>query len=311
MENHDTLFNQIKTAAENAEAKDFPSMDKVWNRVEEKLETKVLTNKSNSWKKLAVAASIIALISIGYQFFKPEEKIMLPQNQVVIQEKESESTPEGNAMVMTDSIGIINKKEREKILQNQISGNGTTVVLQQPIKSEEIIIQNYFYSISEKDKEVSRLDWFQNEESNTNSDDNLKGYLFNTTGVHHIIQSSKSADSTQAGRKNPPLIVIDGKAVTNNGKSKETMLAEMDGEEIETIYLTEPLYIIDGIHYSEEELFGPNPTSPYAPLDKQEIKTVKILQEKNEIAPYGKKGEKGVVIITTKDGKPLVKKAIK
>ena len=42
MENQDKLYNQFKSAAENAETKDFPGMENVWNRVEQKLDTKVL-----------------------------------------------------------------------------------------------------------------------------------------------------------------------------------------------------------------------------------------------------------------------------
>ena len=74
------------------------------------------------------------------------------------------------------------------------------------------------------------------------------------------------------------------------------------------VVLDEPLYIIDGIYYSENDLFGNNPTSPYAPLNKQEIKTITILQDLEATSKYGEKGKKGVVIITTKNGKPALKK---
>ena len=38
MGTEDKLYNKIKHAAENAEQKDFPGMDKIWARVEEKLD---------------------------------------------------------------------------------------------------------------------------------------------------------------------------------------------------------------------------------------------------------------------------------
>ena len=62
------------------------------------------------------------------------------------------------------------------------------------------------------------------------------------------------------------------------------------------------------MNYSEEELFGPNPTSPYSPLNKQLIETISILQDEKAVSIYGEKGKNGVVIITTKDGKPAPKK---
>ena len=45
MDNNDTLFNQIKSAAKNAESQEFPGMEKVWSRVEDKLDNKVLTKQ--------------------------------------------------------------------------------------------------------------------------------------------------------------------------------------------------------------------------------------------------------------------------
>ena len=65
--------------------------------------------------------------------------------------------------------------------------------------------------------------------------------------------------------------------------------------------------LIDGVYYSENDLFGKNPTSPYAPLNKQEIKTITVLQDLEATSKYGEKGKKGVVIITTKYGKPTSK----
>ena len=94
------------------------------------------------------------------------------------------------------------------------------------------------------------------------------------------------------------MVVIDGKA------SKKS-LTNINPEEIESIVeLKEPIYYINGVEYSEESLFGENPTSPYAPLSKQKIDTIVILQPEKAIPIYGEKGKKGVVIITTVGSKP-------
>ncbi|QYS85659.1 hypothetical protein JJC03_10750 [Flavobacterium oreochromis] len=77
---------------------------------------------------------------------------------------------------------------------------------------------------------------------------------------------------------------------------------------METILeLKEPLYIINDKEYSEKELFGPNATSPYFPLKKQVIETISIYKDEEAIDLYGKKGEKGVIVIKTKNGKPVMK----
>ena len=104
-------------------------------------------------------------------------------------------------------------------------------------------------------------------------------------------------------KKEKPLLVFDDK-VTNKQSVKEV---EMD--EIESIVeLPDPLYIINGVEYTEQELFGPNPTSPYTPLNEQEIDSISILQKEKATSIYGQKGKKGVVIISTKNGKPAAKK---
>ena len=40
MDYQDKLFEQIKEAERNAENQDFPAMEKVWSRLEEKLDKK-------------------------------------------------------------------------------------------------------------------------------------------------------------------------------------------------------------------------------------------------------------------------------
>ena len=105
--------------------------------------------------------------------------------------------------------------------------------------------------------------------------------------------------NTEQTKKSAPLVVIDGKA------SNEKELRNISSSQLDSIIvLKEPLYIINGVQYSEQELFGPNPTSPYAPLTRQDIIKTVILQEADAEKEYGDKGKKGVVIITTKDGKP-------
>ena len=65
MGTEDKLYNKIKHAAENAEQKDFPGMDKIWARVEEKLDTNVDKKETSNWKKIAVAASIVLVGTFG------------------------------------------------------------------------------------------------------------------------------------------------------------------------------------------------------------------------------------------------------
>ena len=48
-------------------------MDKVWARVEEKLDKKEDKKAISLWKKIAVAASLLFVISLGSQFLKSDK----------------------------------------------------------------------------------------------------------------------------------------------------------------------------------------------------------------------------------------------
>jgi hypothetical protein len=105
-----------------------------------------------------------------------------------------------------------------------------------------------------------------------------------------------------------PLMVIDGVAMDKNFDTEKELVKIINANDIdEVIAFPNPLYIINEIEYSEESLFSENPTSPYAPLDKQNITSTDILKAVDATKIYGQKGENGVVIITTKNGKPAEK----
>ena len=313
MENQDKIFEQFKNAAQKAETKDFPEMEKIWSRVDAKLDTVVYKKQSNNWKKLAVAASVVLVGIIAFQFLKTEDKVMIPENEIVVSDAKKEILPEiipeENVIVGTEENNSIIKTDAEKIIKKQIESNNVVVSAENcedpPMDkiAEKMAVEAY--STAEKSKKAAASP------SSNNTNPVLKGRVFDAVGVNNSAKDAeedKSAKSDVQEIQNLPLLVVDGKTITNNKKSGEEIISELDKEEFESVYLKEPLYIINGVHYTEESLFGKNPTSPYAPLDKQEIKTIKILQNENATAIYGEKGIKGVIIITTKTGKPVVPK---
>jgi negative regulator of sigma E activity len=304
MDNQDKIFNQIKSAAEKAETKDFPSMDKIWNRVEEKLDQKVLKKESKLWKKIAVAASILLLVSLGYQLFKNPENTTNTENEITVKDPLKTPNPsqfdKQNAVVESEITNPIIKKEAAAILEKQIS------------TQNQIVSVERNYTIS-KTKASDTLEVEEKGSYNTaSSAKKLNTWYtakkFETRSVQQEYDDKSLAkeevrkNNQEAAKKLDPVLVIDGKI------SKKT-LSNLDEDEAESIIeLKEPLYIINSVYYTEKELFGPNPTSPYAPLNKQKVETISILQPEKAVSIYGKKGEKGIVIVTTKDGIPLPKK---
>jgi Ca-activated chloride channel family protein len=148
MENKEILFEKIKKASENVEKKGFDAMEKVWARVEEKLdgkeEKKVLPlwknakievtkrrklfgiieypkflSKENPRKQLAIAASIIALFFVGYKYYLSDNVPITSANTIENKLKiEKESNAPNN--VMEEEIAKIpNEKLTEKNIPAQ------------------------------------------------------------------------------------------------------------------------------------------------------------------------------------------------
>jgi len=295
MDNQDNLFDKIKSAAENAETKPFLEMEKVWSRVDAKLDTKVEKKQNNNWKKLMIAASVIGLITIGYQFLKEDKQVITPTNDVVNDVNKSKLiTPklqiDTNAVVITNPLIKENKND---ILSKQLNAV-TQVTL---AKTEEGAISDTLSLLSKGYNTAS---------SNLNSTW-YGGRKFESRGVEHP-EADKTAtkvtvkETKEEQKKLAPLLIVDGKIVNKD-------ISSLEDEEIDSILeLKEPLYIINGVYYTEKELFGPEPTSPYAPLKNQKIETFTILEPEKAFSIYGEKGKKGIVIVTTKDGKPIPQK---
>ncbi len=281
MENNE-LFNEIKSAAENAETKDFPGMEKVWNRVEEKLDTKEDKKAIWRWKKIAVAASLLLITTLGYQFFKNNHNEIKPNEVITSTDSIKKTNPITNAIVTAEPVNPAIKKNAEQILQKQIKPT-TQVAIETKPEADDAL-------------------------STTTLSTNLKGYFSPTVAKTEELKKEKDnniemfmdkSNQVSNQQKEEPLVVVDNKAQMKS-------IRQLEFNDVDSlVVLKEPLYIINGVEYTEEEVFGPNSTSPYTPLNKQEIETLSILQDEKAVEIYGKKGSKGVVIITTKNGKPV------
>lgn len=298
MDNQDNLFNKIKSAAENAETKEFPTMEKVWSRIDAKLDTKIEKKNNTKWKILLAAASVVVLVSIGYQMLQSDKSVATPQNTVVKSNPEKSEPQLITPKLAQDSTAVTFanpkiKKDANTILEKALTDSISVVNAEKDeiaAPSNNVLKESYYNSASAN----SSSNWLVNRKFESRGVTQSKaddiGY---SVKVKDIKTADKSAD---------PIVVVDGEVY-----KKE--LSNLDEEEVDSILeLPEPLYIINGVSYSEKELFGPNASSPYAPLNKQKIETISILQPEKAVTIYGEKGKKGVVIITTKDGKPFVKK---
>ena len=295
MGTEEKLYKKIQQAAENAEQKDFPGMEKIWARVEDKLETQTLQKEKHLWKKLAVAASIVLVGTLTFFLLQEKETIIVPENTVttIDSSKNVIPTPE-SANGFVNTIPEI-KKEAEQILQQQIVIQNNIVIndtINYKSKKEVMIPTPIAMEEVQEMAKTSLVPTYNNNISNSASA-NDSGYL--AKGKRYDLANSVN------------LLKENDKKVTNedlrliDGKLTKESLSNLNPDDIDSIIeLKEPIYFINGVEYSEESLFGENPTSPYAPLSKQKIEKIEIIQPADAVKIYGKKGEKGVVIISIK-----------
>lgn len=296
MGTEEKLYKKIQQAAENAEQKDFPSMEKIWARVEDKIETQTLQKEKHLWKKIAVAASVVLLGTLTFFLLQEKETVIVPENTIttIDSSKNTIPTPES-------ANGLVNtppeiKKDAEQILQQQIVIQNN-IVINDTINyksKKEVLIPTPIAMEEVKEMAKTNLVPSNNNNISNSASINNSGYL--AKGKRYDV-TMNSAESTQDKDKkiaNDDLVVIDGKL------SKKS-LNNINPEEVESIIeLKEPVYFINGVEYSEDSLFGENPTSPYAPLSKQKIEKIEVIQPADAIKIYGEKGKKGVVIISIK-----------
>ena len=296
MGTEEKLYKKIQQAAENAEQKDFPGMEKIWARVEDKLETQTLQKEKHLWKKLAVAASVVLVGTLTFFLLQEKENVIIPKNTIttIDSSKNNIPTPESANGLVNTSPEI--KKDAEQILQQQIVIQNNIVIndtINYKSKKEVMIPVPIAMEEVQEMAKTSLVPSYNNSMSNSASINN-SGYL--AKGKRYDV-TMNSAEKTQEKDKkiaNDDLVLVDGEL------TKES-LSNLNPDDIDSIIeLKEPIYFINGVEYSEESLFGENPTSPYAPLSKQKIEKIEVIQPADAIKIYGEKGKKGVVIITIK-----------
>lgn len=300
MGTEEKLYKKIQQAAENATQKDFPGMEKIWARVEDKMETQTLQKEKHLWKKLAVAASVVLVGTLTFFLVQEKEDVIIPENTITTIDSSKNNIP-----TLESANGLVNtnpeiKKEAEQILQQQIVIQNNIVIndtINYKSKKEVMMPTPIAMEEVQEMAKTSLVPSYNNNMSNSASINN-SGYL--AKGRQYDINMN-SAETTQDKDKkaaNDDLVLIDGKLSKKSPKN----IANSDYEIVTE--LKNPLYYINGVAYTEEELYGEKPTSPYAPLSKQKIDTIVVLLPERAIPIYGEKGKNGVVIITTTDGKP-------
>jgi len=150
MENQDKIYKQFQHAAKDVETKQVPGLKKIWARIEEKLDKKEEKKPVFWWRKLAVAASLLLVMTLGYQLFSEEEVFLPTTNSVVESPKEVETvvpnkskTTEEKAEEVIDPTKTFDAENTAKILKKNQQKSAvalveTTVELKDDVAKKEI-----------------------------------------------------------------------------------------------------------------------------------------------------------------------------
>lgn len=132
MKHQDKLFEAFKKASDQEENKDFPAMEKVWTRVEEKLDRKKDRKAIILWQRIGIAASVLLIATLGYIWVQPGT-IQAEQPIVVQPDTEIQDTEKGIVLEETPTQENLIEK-REPITKQKV----TAVDKIQPVTDEAI-----------------------------------------------------------------------------------------------------------------------------------------------------------------------------
>src|SRR5690606_24632395 len=92
--NNKNIEKYFRKLSEEQEPKSFQNMDKVWDKIEQKLDKKETKKVVPLWKYAGIAAALLVFVSLGIRFInQPETDEHLPvenEKRIVIDEKKAD-----------------------------------------------------------------------------------------------------------------------------------------------------------------------------------------------------------------------------
>lgn len=297
MENNhiDQQFNEASRLSEEPAV--FPGFEKVWDKIEEKLDTKEEKKRIIPlWLPYGIAASL--MIGLGAFYFMNKKETAEPLQPVI-----AENTSSGGPINKTD-IAKIDRTIKENIRKEELP---VTVPLPTELKSSSVAGIDPYKShpicnippLEASERVTASLPQIYSDTLKTKEIDEVvvtaygikKSYKSVTASSTVMIASTDktpvhapAAVSSLAGR-------VAGLEVSTGIKKHDAILIRgsrsIDGRS------TAPLYIVDGVVLGRESGF-------LNTLDPKKIKELKVLKGLEATALYGSKANNGVVIMTTK-----------
>ena len=299
--NIDQLFSdESKKAEENTT---FPSFEKVWEKVENRLdEVENTTNKRNIpiWLPYSIAASLVFTFGIMY-FFNQKEEVSNHSNIASNGSDELIDNQSFKNNLDSAKIAKLDQSIKQNIKEshlNETSKNDnivkTKISLPQVLGASKISnqenVSSYINAEADKAKEIA-----------INDD---KQIMLAKAAPSPVVENTTSLESEGIIETKKYKSAEVSRMSLNNQKTSEqlTAMAEQpsfseyvvnndEDFKISRKHASEPLYIVDG--YVADAKFLKN-------YNKRKITSLNIVEGDNAKKLYGNLAKKGVVVITTK-----------
>ena len=299
--NIDQLFSdESKKAEENTT---FPSFEKVWEKVENRLdEVENTTNKRNIpiWLPYSIAASLVFTFGIMY-FFNQKETISNHSNIASNGSNELIDNQIFKNNLDSAKIAKLDQSIKQNIKEshlNETSKNDnivkTKITLPQVLGASKISnqenVSSYINAEADKAKEIA-----------INDDNQI---MLAKAAPSPVVENTTSLESEGIIETKKYKSAEVSRMSLNNQKTSEqlTAMAEQssfsdyvvnndEDFKISRKHASEPLYIVDG--YVADAKFLKN-------YNKRKITSLNIVEGDNAKKLYGNLAKKGVVVITTK-----------
>ncbi|MFN3756939.1 MAG: von Willebrand factor type A domain-containing protein [Flavobacterium sp.] len=138
MEHQDKMFEAFKKASEQEEIKEFPAMEKVWTRVEEKLDRKKDRKAIILWQRFGIAASVLLIATLGYMWI---QSVNTPTQQPIVVQPETEIQDTEKGIVLEETLS------QEELIEKS-----------EPIKKQEVTATDKIQPVSQKAQPVTEED---------------------------------------------------------------------------------------------------------------------------------------------------------
>ena len=290
-QNIDDLFNiESKKAEENA---NFPGFEKVWDKVEQKLDEKEKKRILPIWFTSGIAASLVIGLGVLYLYNQKED---LPVKPVIAQQETSpESSAKPNIINKPQSdVHKLDEEIQERIKKNPIvtkeivayqntsNSENTIEIIQnivlEPVKALKIEVSPVLVEGFQTNKSISSVEKTKN----------INEVVVTAMGIKRKEQSLGYASEINVASQLQGKVA--GLQISSNAPNIPNSNIVIRGvRSIESS--PKPLYVIDGKPYENVDL---------QKISSDKIKSVNILKDNAATSLYGSRGLNGVVLIDTK-----------